>query len=89
VEPGNISIDVCQLRDAEAVKFRTKHTYINARSQVCGDNPGCVVHDCVCNLLDILILPFSQILMLLMGFTLPIANYEGPEDFLDSAFDFD
>jgi hypothetical protein len=27
--------------------------------------------------------------MLLMGFTLPIANNEGPEDILDSAADFD
>jgi hypothetical protein len=27
--------------------------------------------------------------MLLMGFTLPIANDEGPEDILDSAADFD
>jgi hypothetical protein len=27
--------------------------------------------------------------MLLMGFTLPIANGEGPEDILDSATDFD
>jgi hypothetical protein len=39
VELVSISIGVRQLRDAEAVKFKTKHTYINARSQVCGGDP--------------------------------------------------
>jgi hypothetical protein len=72
------------LRDAEAVKFKTKHTYINARSQVCGGDP---VRSRM--VFDILVLLFSRILMLLMGFTLPIANNEGPEDILDSAADFD
>jgi hypothetical protein len=46
------------------------------------------VHNGVCHLFDILVLEFSWILMLLMGFTLPVANDEGPEDILDSAADF-
>jgi hypothetical protein len=47
------------------------------------------VHNSVRHPFDILVLAFSRILMLLMGFTLPIANDEGPEDILDSATDFD
>jgi hypothetical protein len=87
VEPVSISIGVRQLRNAEAVKFKTKQTYIKARSQVVGGS--CAVHNSVRHLFDILGLAFSWILMLLMGFTLPIANNEGPEDILDSAADFD
>jgi hypothetical protein len=87
VEPVSISIGVRQLRDAEAVKFKTKHTYINARRQVCGGNS--VRSIMVLPSFDILVLAFSRILMLLMGFTLPAANDEGPEDILDSAAEFD
>jgi hypothetical protein len=47
------------------------------------------VHNGVCHPFDILVLLFNRILMLLMGFTLPIANDEGPEDIFDSAADFD
>jgi hypothetical protein len=50
---------------------------------------SCAVHNSVRHLFDILGLAFSWILMLLMGFTLPIANDDGPEDILDSAADFD
>jgi hypothetical protein len=88
VEPVSISIGVYQLWDAEAVKFKTKHTYINARSQVCGGDPS-TVNNGVCHPFDILVLLFSRILMLLIRFTLPIANDEGPEYLLDSAADFD
>jgi hypothetical protein len=77
------------LRDAEAVKFKTKHTYINARSQVCGGNPVLRSIRVFAILFDILVLSFGRILMLLMGFTLPIANDDRPEDIFDSAADFD
>jgi hypothetical protein len=88
MEPFSISIGVRQLRDAEAVNFNTKHKFINARSQVCGGNPvqsRMVFAICF----DILVLVFSWVLMLLMGFTLPIANDERPKDILDTAADCD
>jgi hypothetical protein len=47
------------------------------------------IHNGVSHLFYILVLAFSWILMLLMRFTLPIANDEGPEDILDSAAEFD
>jgi hypothetical protein len=50
---------------------------------------SCAVHNSVCHPFDILVLAFNWILMMLMGFTLPIANDEGPEDILDSPADFD
>jgi hypothetical protein len=50
---------------------------------------SCGIHNSVRHPFDILVLAFSRILMLLMGFNLPIANDEGPEDILNSAADFD
>jgi hypothetical protein len=48
-----------------------------------------VLHNGVRHPFDILVLAFSWVLMLLMRFTLPIANDEGPENVFDSAADFD
>ena len=58
-----------------------------------GEQPGgrggtCAVHDCVCHPLDILVLSLGGVLVLLVGFTLPITNHERPEDVLDTATDF-
>jgi hypothetical protein len=73
------------LRDAEAVKFMTKQTYINASNQQWGGTSA--VHDGVSHAFDILVLSFSRILMLLMWLALPITNDKVTEDVLDTTTD--